>query len=281
MDAGRGRREGLVKGGGGGKSGKQKVVADAKSSGKRGFYMLLGGVAIAGVAILSYVATRSSAASTWTVSEFALVPNQGHAIGSDSAPVEVVEFGDFECPACGQFANITEPDVRARLVNTGIVRFRFVDFPLEMHKNTQAAHLAAWCAGEQNKFWEMHDAIFAAQDRWSGYATSRPNRVLSDLARGIGVNMDQYDGCVSTRKYAGQIQANYDLGNQQGVGSTPTFFVGNRKVVNALPYDEFKKHVDDVLAEQRAKAATKAPQPADRPPTKSLAPTKTKSTKTP
>jgi protein-disulfide isomerase len=276
MEAGRGRKEGVVKGGGGGKSGKQKVVTDARDRGKRRFYLLLGGIAIAGITILAIQATRGSATSNWTVTEFALVPNQGHVIGSDSAPIEVVEFADFECPACGQFANLSEPDVRARLVNTGQIRFRFMDFPLEGHRNTQAAHLAAWCAGEQNKFWEMHDAIFAAQDRWSGYATTRPNRVLADLARGVGANMDQYDSCVSSKLYAGQIQSNYDAGVQRAVGSTPTFFIGNRKVVNAIPYDEFKRHVDEVLAETRAKAATSTP-PTDRAPTKSLAPTKTKS----
>lgn len=272
MDAGRGRREGVVKG----KSGKQKVVAEARTS-KRGFYMLLGGLAAAGIAVLSYLATRGQAATQWTLSEITLVPNTGHVIGSDTAPLEVVEFADFECPACGQFANISEPDVRARLVNTGLVRFRFMDFPLENHPNTRAAHMAAWCAGEQNRFWEMHDAIFAAQDRWSGYATSRPNRVLADLARRIGANMEQYDSCVSSRKYAGQIQSNYDQGVQQGVGSTPTFYFGNRKVVNAIPYDEFKRHVDEVIAEQRARAPAQAPQPSDRPAGKALSPTKTKS----
>jgi protein-disulfide isomerase len=271
MDAGRGRKEGVVKG----KSGKQKVVADARRD-KRGFYFLLGGIALAGIATLGWMATRPSAATKWTVTEVALVPNTGHVIGSDSALVEVVEFADFECPGCGQFANLSEPDVRARLVNTGLIRFRFVDFPLDGigHNNTQAAHLAAWCAGEQNKFWEMHDAIFMAQDRWSSYATSRPNRVLSELARGVGVNMDQYNGCVDSRKYAGQIQSNVALGAQQGVGSTPTFFIGNRKLTSALPYDVIKRHVDEVIAETRAKsAATPAPSPA----TKAPAPTKTKS----
>jgi protein-disulfide isomerase len=253
-----------------GKSGKQKAVADARDGGRRRFYLLLGGAAIAGVAILGYMATRGTAATQWTLSEVTLVPNTGHVIGSDTAPVEVVEFADFECPACGQFANLSEPDVRARLVNTGIVRFRFVDFPLEGigHNNTQAAHLAAWCAGEQNRFWEMHDAIFSAQDRWSSYATTRPNRVLSELARGVGVNMDQYEGCVASRKYAGQIQANVDQGAQRGVGSTPTFFIGNRKIANALPYDEFKRHVDQVLAEKQAATPASAGK---------AAPTKTKS----
>ena len=275
MDAGRGKGQGqgVVKG----KSGKQKVVHDARSGRNRTFYILLGAVAVAGIGILGYMSAANKGATNWTASEITLVANQGHVIGSDSALIEVVEFADFECPACGQFANLSEPDVRARLVNTGMIRFRFMDFPLENHPNTRAAHMAAWCAGEQNKFWEMHDAIFANQDRWSGYATSRPDRVLSNLAQQVGVNMDQYGSCVSTRKYAGQIQSNFDAGATQGVGSTPTFFIGSRKVTNAIPYDEFKRHVDEVIAEGRANAPAKAPQPTDKGQSKTLAPTGTKS----
>ena len=257
------------------KSGKQKVVRDTRVA-NRTFYILLGAIAVAGIAALSWVSTRGNAATAWTASEITLVTNQGHVIGSDSAPIEVVEFADFECPGCGQFANISEPDVRARLVNTGTIRFRFMDFPLENHPNTRAAHMAAWCAGEQNKFWEMHDAIFSNQDRWSGYATSRPDRVLSDLAQRVGVNMDQYGSCVSTKKYAGQIQSNFDAGATQGVGVTPTFYIGGRKVTGAIPYDEFKRQVDEVIAEARAKAPAKAPQPSDKGQSKTLAPTGTK-----
>ena len=94
-------------------------------------------------------------------------------MGSATAPLEVTEFGDFECPQCGRFATLTEPDVRTRLVNTGTIRWRYIDFPLEMHRNTWNASIAAACADEQGKFWEMHDAIFAAQDRWDGEATEQ------------------------------------------------------------------------------------------------------------
>jgi protein-disulfide isomerase len=119
--------------------------------------------------------------------------------------------------------------------------------------------MAAWCAAEQNKFWEMHDRIFATQDRWNTQATSRPQRVLGELAEQIGVNMDQYNACMSSNKYAGQIQSNVDVGIQQAVGSTPTFVIGNRKISSSLPYDELKRHIDEVTAEVRAAAATKSP----------------------
>lgn len=269
MESGGGGRQGVVKGA---SSGKQ-VVKDARDGNKRLFYIALAALAVAGIAFLSYSTMKGSGSSTFVLdSAITLVPNQGHVIGSDSAPVEVIEFADFECPACGNFATLTEPDVRSRLVNTGIIRFRFVDFPLQMHPNSPAAHLAAWCAGEQNKFWEMHDAIFNTQDRWSGYATRRPNRVFSELARQVGLNMEQYEACVSSNKYAGQIQANVDEGLKQQVPGTPTFFFGRTRVNEPLSYDEFKRYVDQALAQARAAApATKAPA-AKAPATKTKSP---------
>jgi protein-disulfide isomerase len=245
----------VVKGGG---PSNKKVVKNARGGGnQRMFYIALAALAVAGIAFLSYSTMKPKEPTSFVLdSAVTLVPNQGHVFGSDSARLEVVEFADFECPACGNFATLTEPDVRSRLVNTGLVRFRFIDFPLQMHPNSRPAHLAAWCAGEQNKFWEMHDALFATQDRWSGYATRRPNRVFSELAKSVGVNMDQYESCVAANKYAGQIQANVDEGIKQQVNGTPTFFAGRTKF-GPVSYDEFKKYVDQELA--RVAAETKAP----------------------
>lgn len=250
MEAGNGGRQGVVKNTASGK----KVVKNARAGNQRMFYIALGVLAVAGIAFLSWSTMKPKEPNAFVLdSAVALVPNQGHVIGSDSAKLEVVEFADFECPACGNFATLTEPDVRTRLVNTGQIRFRFIDFPLQMHPNARAAHMAAWCAGEQNKFWEMHDAIFAVQDRWSGYATRRPNRVFSELAKNVGVNMDQYESCVSSNKYAGQIQANVDEGIRQQVNGTPTFFYGRIKS-GPVSYDEFKKYVDQALASTNAPA---------------------------
>ena len=233
---------------------KGNVVQDSRGgSGKRAFYLVIAVLLIAGIATIGYQTMRPAAQTVFTMdSTVQLVPNQGHSLGSDTALVEVIEFADFECPACGDFANITEPDVRSRLVNTGLIRYRFMDFPLEGHPNTRAAHMAAWCAGDQNRFWEMHDAIFQAQDRWSGYATNRPLPVLEGLAQRVGVTLPEYRACMDARKFVGQIQSNFDEGTRRGVGSTPTFFIGTTKVATNMHYDEFKRHVDAALTQARA-----------------------------
>jgi protein-disulfide isomerase len=184
-------------------------------------------------------------------------------MGSPTAPVEVIEFGDFECPVCGQYATVTEPDVRTTLVNTGKIRMRYMDYPLPMHKNTWDASLAAACANAQGKFWEMHDALFANQDRWNGEATSRPRPVIADLAKGLGLDMAKYGACMDAETFRPQIQATADEALRRGVGATPTFIFNGTMVQNSLPFDAFKKYVDDAAA--RAVPATQPAAPAVKP----------------
>jgi protein-disulfide isomerase len=117
-----------------------------------------------------------------------------------------------------------------------------------MHRNTWDASLAAACAGAQGKFWEMHDAIFQNQDRWNGEATSRPRPVLADLAKGVGLDMSKYGACVDAETYRPQIQATLAEAERRGVNQTPTFVIGDKLVPGAIPYDTFRKLVDDELA---------------------------------
>jgi protein-disulfide isomerase len=119
-DRGRGRRPG--------------VVTAAKRSGPgRGFWVALGVLALLGIAGLSWMASRPKTQVSRVDPSLPPLKAEGYVLGSPTAPVEVIEFADFECPACGQYATVTEPDVRSRLVNTGQVRVRYRVFPLPMH----------------------------------------------------------------------------------------------------------------------------------------------------
>jgi protein-disulfide isomerase len=228
--------------------------------------MTLGAIAVAGVAIVAYAATRPSAADTVTTVDQALLTSgapQGFVMGSPTAPVEIVEYGDFECGWCAQFATVTEPDVRQRLVQTGKARFRFVDFPLPMHRNTISAHLAAGCAADQNKFWEMHDRIFQGQNQWNGEATSNPKKVLLGYARALGLDDDAWETCFDDKKHYNRIQASIAEGNKLRVGSTPTFIINGKMHAAALSYDALKAMVDSAAAIAPAPAAaTPATPPA-------------------
>ncbi|MEP6991508.1 MAG: thioredoxin domain-containing protein [bacterium] len=235
------------------------AVAAARSSGPgRGFWIAVGVIAVVGIAVLSLLATRPKATASRIDPTLPAMKAEGYVLGSPAAPVEVVEFADFECPSCGQFATLTEPDVRARLVNTGKIRIRFLDFPLSMHKNTWDASLAASCANEQGKFWEMHDLIFANQDKWNGEATSNPRKVLAGLADGLKLDMGKYGTCMDAETHRAQIQANQQEGERRGVYSTPSFAIGGQLYPGALPFDQFNRLVEAELAKSPAPVAAPA-----------------------
>ncbi|HKS05608.1 MAG TPA: thioredoxin domain-containing protein [Gemmatimonadaceae bacterium] len=223
--------------------------------GNRSFITIIIVVLAIGAGAIGYLVSRPKAQAV------VLDPNappprpEGHVIGSDTAPVEIVMFADFECPGCGQFATVTEPDVRTRLVATGAARFRFVDFPLRGHPSTMFAHNAAACAGAQQKFWEMHDHIFQRQHEWSEFANRRDMnapRVLKRYARDLGLNTSEFNACFDSRQLEPQIIANAREGERLGVGGTPTFLIGSRLLpAGAHPYDVIKAVVDTVTIEAR------------------------------
>ncbi len=242
VEAGRGRKPGVVK--------------SAKKPANRAFYLIIAVIAVVGIGALGWLSSRPKQTRTIAYdSTLPKVESQGYVIGSPSAPVEVTEFGDFECPQCGRFATLTEPDVRSRLVQTGQIRWRYIDFPLEMHRNTWNASIAAACADEQGKFWEMHDAIFAAQDQWDGQATSNPDKVLKQIGEPLVPDKAKFDACIDNQSTKPKVQAHWKLANDRKLPGTPTFIIGDQQISEFLTYDQLKKIVD----EQAAKNKTAAP----------------------
>jgi len=221
------------------------------------FYGALAVVALVGAGAIGYLATREKPRPLAT----AVDPNlareaEGYLQGDSTAPVQILEFADFECPACGSFANLTEPDVRKRLVETGLASFRFMDFPLAIHRNTWDAHFAAACANEQGKFWDMHDRIFATQDQWNGDVTNRPKAIFSRLVKELQLNESQWNECYDTQKYKLNIAASVREGERRLVGSTPTFIVGDKLLPGALGFDQLKAYVDSAAAKASTSPVT-------------------------
>jgi protein-disulfide isomerase len=235
-----------------GKGTNQNVVkaTKASSAGNRAFFGILGAVAVLGIATLTYLSSRPKELTNVSPIDSTLPPVQsaGYVIGSASAPIEVTEFGDFECPACGQFAVVTEPDIRKNFVETGKIRWRFIDFPLSVHRNTWPASRAAACADEQGKFWQFHDALYMSQDQWSGETTDKPDAVMKQLAAQLGLNTSQFDQCVDSKKTQAKVQAHYALAVQRRVDQTPSFIIGDQLIGGAVSYDELAKYLNDALA---------------------------------
>lgn len=242
------------------------VVTSSKKSMKT-FYIGLGAAAIVGIAVLSYITNQAAKKRIITVDpNLPSVESQGYVMGSPTAKVELVEHGDFECPGCGQYAELVEPEIRQQYVNTGKIRVRFIDFPLiGAHKNTLNASTAAACADEQGKFWEMHDLIYGTQYLWSalvgGSESGDPDKHFRKIARQIpGLDGAKFDECLSSRRTLAKVQAHLKLGEARGVNGTPTFFVGNQQFGN-LSTTQLKKVLDDALAaaDSPSKPAMKKP----------------------
>ena len=228
--------------------------ARGKGPDKR-FYGLIAIVALVGLAALAWALTRPKAGITTVDPNLPPAQAEGYLLGSPSAPVQVIEFADFECPSCAQFATVTAPDIKTRLVNTGQISYRFYDFPLPQHRNSIPASNAAACANDQGKFWEMHDQIFAGQFDWNTQASGNPKRLFRGYAEALGLNLQAWEECYDSGKHLGRIEANRREGERRMVNSTPTFIIGNRMIPGNLGYDEFKAFVDSATAIARATPA--------------------------
>lgn len=169
---------------------------------------------------------------------------RGVVFGSDSAPVELLELSDFECPWCARYAILQMPDIKQRLVPGGRVRVRFIHYPLAMHRKGPMAHLAAACANEQGRFWQMHDLIFENQQEWVAGNTARFMRQYAERA---GLDLSRYDSCVDEQRAWGQVLADKALGDSIAPGAgTPTFFLNGRLLSDAPSYDQLRRLVDSL-----------------------------------
>ena len=217
----------------------------------KGFYLLLVAVAVIGGGVLWYGSQQRAPAPapSGPVPVAAADGFRGYTQGSDSAPIEITEYSDFECPFCASFATVQMPVVREQLIATGRVRWRFRDFPLPSHSYSRYAALAAQCAGEQGKFWEMHDQLFT-NHQWA-QTGKNPRGLFRDFARAIGVDLDKYDACMDGQRYAGRIQASVQEGEARGVKGTPSFYVNGRPYQGRSASDDFKALVDSLTKKHK------------------------------
>ena len=152
-------------------------------------------------------------------------------LGPEEAPITIIEFADFECPFCQRHAQQVFPRLMEEFGDQ--VRFVYKDFPLSnSHPNAFPAALSAQCAQEQDAFWPYHDLLFSGR-----LELGRESYEI--YARQLGLKMADFVACLDEESYAENVQADYDLGVQLGVASTPTFFINGIAVVGAQPYDLF------------------------------------------
>ncbi len=219
----------------------------ATQAGMKRFYTLFAAVALVGLGALAYLLTRPATVSipaNVTVQPSDTSGFAGYVQGSATAPVEITEYADYQCPFCQTFATLQMPTIEERLIRTGKLRWRYRDFPLQQHQFARLAAHAAACADEQGKYWELHDRIYEGQAEWSAARDAGDH--FRDYARAVGLDVARYDDCMGSGKYAGRIQASLEEGAKVGVASTPTLLVGNRLYQGRIDSDAIRRLVDSL-----------------------------------
>lgn len=181
------------------------------------------------------------------------------SLGRQDAPVTMVEFSDYQCPFCKRHVVTVSPILKKEYIDTGKLRHVFRDFPIaSLHPQAKKAHEAAHCAGEQNRYWEMHDTLFENPRDFSLPA-------LKQLAEKIGLQSEPFDRCLESGKYAPEVEKEIVEGTEAGVRGTPSFFIGpsgsgetipGAMVTGAQPLARFKQVIESVL-----EAASKGGEP--------------------
>jgi len=162
--------------------------------------------------------------------------------GDPDAPVTIVEWSDFECPFCARFYSQTLSQIDENYIKTGKVKLIFRDFPLNFHANAQKAAEAAECAGEQDKYWEMHDKLF--EDGVKGGVDS-----YKEFAKGLGLDTTEFDSCLDSGEMADEVAKDMRDGSSNGIKGTPGFLINGKLVSGAQPYAVFKQAIDEALAQ--------------------------------
>lgn len=165
-----------------------------------------------------------------------------HTVGSESATVTVVEFADFQCPACGAAHPIVQ-----QVLNEyeGRIEYVFRHFPLPGHRHARIAAQAAEAAGQQDKFFEMGDLLFVNQEEWSN--SNNPEEIFVGYAEQLELDVAAFQEALDNDDLRQEIQSDLNTGMELGVNSTPTFFINGTMYPGVLSYDNFKQLLDEEL----------------------------------
>jgi protein-disulfide isomerase len=165
-------------------------------------------------------------------------------LGQATAPILIAEYGDFQCPSCGAFARSIAPQLRAAYIDTGKVRLEWHDFAWIGAESRDAAN-AARCAGDQGKFWEFHDLLYRSQSGENQGAFSQDR--LKSMGQTLGLDSTSFDACVDAGRYRAAVQADFSDVRSRGFTGTPTFLIGNQRIVGAQPFEVFASVIDSQL----------------------------------
>ncbi len=180
-----------------------------------------------------------------TASWVVMKPDQNsRALGREDAPVTIVEFSDYQCPFCRRYHGAAYAELKKNYIDTGKVRYVIRDLPLEMHLNASVAANAAYCAGDQDRFWQMRDLLLAESADLS-------EESIAKFGTQLDLNMERFGACLKAKDHTAQIQRDASVAASLGINSTPSFVIGRTtrgqiegvRIAGALSYSAFESAI--------------------------------------
>ncbi|MDP3729140.1 MAG: DsbA family protein [bacterium] len=241
---------------------KKEVLRAQNGSNKSKLFMpiaiLFAGVMISGAVLYTGISSQTVTNTAAIVQQVAgNIPQAGGIVnvsadddavlGDPKAPVTLIEFSDFQCPFCRKFMKETLPQIKKEYIDTGKARLVYRDFPLDFHQGAKPAAEGAECARDQDKFWEMHDAIFDEQEKQGSGTIQFTTDDIKKWAANIGLNTSKFNQCLDSGKYKSEVEKDIADGSAAGVSGTPATFINGRLLTGAQPFAAFKVIIDEEL----------------------------------
>ena len=229
----------------------QRRAAEQQAARRKQFMLLGGAVAVAlVVALVLIMLNRPQDGGAPIVAAAPLpasIPVEGAVMGHESAPVTITEWGDFQCPSCGQFERNVVPQLKTGYVEPGLVRFEYRDYAFIGPESFRAAEAAA-CANDRGAFWPYHDTLFLNQrgENLKAFSDDR----LKSIARTLGLDTAAFDACLDGGQHRDAVARSAAEGSSLGVNSTPSIFVNGTKIEWA-GWDKLKQAIDAELAKEQ------------------------------
>jgi len=209
-------------------------------------------IAVTAVIIIGAAFAFSRPANILPVDPKILIKEDSYKTSSASAIVTLVNFGDFQCPACGAYHTVVK-QLEAKYKDSMAVIFRH--FPLSMHPNAVPAAMAAEAAGKQGKFWEMHDKLYETQAEWSD--EKKTEDIFSTYAKDIQLDVEQFKKDLSNADLQNRINRDVTDANTLHINATPTFYVNNIKIKNPASLADFEEVIKSAIEKAATTSASK------------------------
>lgn len=235
----------------------KRAAAKGSSGASKSFYLIvLAVIVLGGAGLVIAGMNRDDAVGPMSLAdtEVEADPGVGLSEGAEDAPATLVEFSDYQCPHCATFNGFTGKLLRQNYVSNGMLRWTVYEFPLEHFANAIPSALAARCAGDQGRFFEMRDMLFANQRDWA--TEGNPKRKFEGYASELGLDRRQFGACYDDRTHLATIMSAKKYGESLGVSGTPTLFFNGRRILDVeTSYEAIEEAIRQAAADKAAREA--------------------------